>query len=97
MCAGTNLACVFAFYEYKLMVNRDTKDASDTKNSLVLLQNMRSLPRNFYFNGYLNTVELKTDLICITETWLSEPNSCEIVNLGGYNPLFVASTKNEEA
>ena len=97
MCAWTDLACVFAFYEYKLMVNRDTKDASVTKNSLILLQNMRSLPRNFdEFNVYLNTVELKTDLICITETWLSEQNCCDIVNLGGYHPFLVASTKKRE-
>ena len=55
---------------------------------------MRSLPRNFdEFNVYLNTVELKPDLVCITETWLSEQNSGKIFNLDGYYPLLVASIR----
>ena len=55
---------------------------------------MRLLPRNFdEFNVYLNTVELKPDLVCITETWLSEQNSSEIFNLDGYHPLLVVSRK----
>ena len=88
------MACVSAFYEKKLMFNRDTNEACVTKNSLILLQNMRSLPRNFdEFDVYLNTTELKPDLICITETWLSEQNSCEIFKLDGYHPLLVASRK----
>ena len=61
------------------MINRDTKDASITKNSLFLLQNMRSLPRNFdELHIYLNTVELKPNLISITEIWFSEQRYCEI-------------------
>ena len=45
------------------------------------------------FNVYLNTVELKPDLVCFTETWLSEQILCEIFNLDGYHPLLVASRK----
>ena len=76
------------------MFNRDTNDACVTKNSLILLQNMRSLRRIFdEFNVYLNTMELKPDLICITEIWLSEQNSCEMFELDGYHPLLVASRK----
>ena len=91
---GIDLVCVSAFYEKKLMFNRDTNDACVTKNSLILLQNMRSLPQNFdEFNVFLNTMELKPDLICITETWLSEQNSCEVFKLDGYHPFLVASRK----
>ena len=76
------------------MINRQTKDNSVTINSLILLQNMKSKPRNFdEYNVYLNTVELKPDFIYITEARLSEQNSCEIFNLDGYPPLLVASRK----
>ena len=55
---------------------------------------MRLLPQTFdEFNVYLNTVELKPDLVCITETWLPEQNSSEIFNLDGYHPLLVVSRK----
>ena len=55
---------------------------------------MRSLPRNFdEFNVYLNTVELKPDLVCITKIWFSEQSSCEIFNLDSYQRLLVASRK----
>ena len=40
-------------------------------------------------------MELKPDLICITETWLSEHNSCEIFNLDCYHLLLVASRKKQ--
>ena len=74
------------------MINGDdTKDTSVTKNSFIMLQNMRSLPRNFdEFNAYLNTVDLKPDWICLTENWLSEQKSTEIFYLGGYHPLFMS-------
>ena len=76
------------------MINRQTKDASFTKNSLILPQNMKSKPRNFdEYNVYLNTVELKPDFIYITEARLSEQNSFEIFDLDGHHPLLVASRK----
>ena len=57
---------------------------------------MRSLPQKCDgFNVYLKTMEMKPDLICITETWLSEQNSCEIFNLDGYHHLLVASRKTQ--
>ena len=36
-------------------------------------------------------MELNPYLFCITEDWISEQNSCEIFNLDGQHPLFVAS------
>ena len=52
----------------------------------ILLQNIRSMPKNFdNFNVYLETLSIKPMIICLTETWLNDRFNPSLFNLNDYH------------
>ena len=52
----------------------------------ILLQNIRSMPKNFdNFNVYLETLSIKPMIICLTETWLNDRFNPSLFNLNEYH------------
>ena len=83
-------------YSYQIIVTRTMTILSDNSNQSqdVILQNIRSLPKNFDELAIFTSSILKAPLVyCITETWLNPNHDQGIFTLDGYKALEVASRK----
>ena len=83
-------------YSYQIIETRTMTILSDNSNQSqdVILQNIRSLPKNFDELAIFTSSILKAPLVyCITETWLNPNHDQGIFTLDGYKALEVASRK----
>ena len=58
----------------------------ENKTLNILLQNIRSMRKNFdSFNVYLETLSIKPMIVCLTETWLNDRFNHSLFTLNGYH------------
>ena len=67
---------------------------NNEKNS-ILLQNIRSLSKNFDELKIFQESEKQAIAICLTETWLKATHNKHIYNLANYSSLFSLERKKE--
>ena len=65
---------------------------NNEKNS-ILLQNIRSLSKNFDEFKIFQECEKQAIAICLTETWLKPTDNKKIFNLANYSSLFSSERK----
>ena len=70
------------------MVNRDMEETISKKFS-VLLQNIRSLPRNFEeFELEIEQLAQRPRIICLTEFWLKNNSDNNFFQIQGYERFY---------
>ena len=70
----------------------DTNEFCDNNMTTIMLQNVRSLPKNLdALNVYLTTLKCKPKIICLTETWLKDCHPIGLYNINGYHPIITAN------
>ena len=74
----------------KMISQISTKN--NEKNS-ILLQNIRSLSKNFDKFKIFHESEKQAIVICLTETWLKPTDNKQIFNLAIYSSLFSSEKK----
>ena len=75
-----------------LKITSQISTKNNEKNS-ILLQNMRSLSKNFDEFKIFQESEKQAIAICLTETWLKPTDNKQIFNLANYSSLFSSGKK----